>query len=42
MGIDELENSWYAIVDVGSKDIVFREAIATGVLTLSSYEDSVQ
>ncbi len=36
MGIDELENSWSAIVDVGSKNIVFREAIATGVLTLSS------
>ena len=36
MGIDELENSWSAIVDVGSKDILFREAIATGVLTLST------
>ena len=36
MGIDELENSWSAIVDVGRKDIVFREAIATGVLELSS------
>ena len=36
MSIDKLENSWSAIVDVGSKDIVFREAIATGVLELSS------
>ena len=36
MSIDKLENSWSAIVDVGRKDIVFREAIATGVLELSS------
>ena len=36
MSIDELENSWSAIVDVGRKHIVFREAIATGVLELSS------
>ena len=36
MSIDELKNSWSAIVDVGRKDIVFREAIATGVLELSS------
>jgi cyclic pyranopterin phosphate synthase len=37
MSVDELKNSWSAIVDVGGKDVVFREAIATGVLQLSSY-----
>ena len=36
MSVDELKDSWSAIVDVGSKDVVFREAIATGVLELSS------
>ena len=36
MSVDELKNSWSAIVDVGGKDVVFREAIATGVLQLSS------
>ena len=36
MSVDELKDSWSAIVDIGSKDVVFREAIATGVLELSS------
>jgi len=36
MSTDGLENSWSAIVDVGSKQKVFREAIATGILKLSS------
>jgi len=36
MSIDELKDSWSAIVDVSRKNIVFREAIATGVLELSS------
>tara|TARA_B100000965_G_scaffold259793_1_gene219045 strand:+ start:478 stop:972 length:495 start_codon:yes stop_codon:yes gene_type:complete len=36
MSVDELKDSWSAIVDVGSKEVVFREAIATGVLELSS------
>ena len=36
MSVDELKNSWSAIADIGGKDVVFREAIATGVLELSS------
>ena len=36
MSVDELKNSWSAIADIGGKDVVFREAIATGVLQLSS------
>ena len=36
MGHEELSNSWTGIVDVGSKDPVFREAIATGTLELSN------
>jgi len=35
MSVEELENSWSAIVDIGGKDMVFREAIATGVLELT-------
>ena len=35
MSVEELENSWSAIVDIGGKDLVFREAIATGVLELT-------
>ena len=29
---EELSNSWTGIVDIGSKNAVFREAIATGTL----------
>ena len=29
MSVDELKNSWSAIADIGGKDMVFREAIAT-------------
>jgi len=36
MGREELSNSWPGIVDVGSKKVVFREAIATGTLQLSN------
>ena len=36
MGHEELSNSWTGIVDVGSKDSVFREASATGTLELSN------
>ena len=36
MSVDELKNSWSAIADIGGKDAVFREAIATGILQLSS------
>ena len=39
MGKEELSNSWTGIVDVGTKDAVFREAIATGTLQLS--EDGI-
>ena len=35
MSNEELSNSWTGIVDIGSKDAVFREAIATGTLQLS-------
>jgi cyclic pyranopterin phosphate synthase len=31
-----MEGSWTGIVDIGSKPVVAREAIATGILTLSS------
>ena len=33
---EELSNSWTGIVDIGSKNAVFREAIATGTLQLSN------
>lgn len=36
MDREELSNSWTGIVDIGGKDTVFREAIATGTLKLSA------
>jgi cyclic pyranopterin phosphate synthase len=36
MGREELRNSWTGIADVGSKEVIFREAIATGTLQLSN------
>ena len=36
MSHEELTNSWTGIVDVGSKEAVFREAVATGTLQLSN------
>ena len=36
MNHEELTNSWTGIVDVGSKEAVFREAVATGTLHLSN------
>ena len=36
MSHEELINSWTGIVDVGSKEAVFREAVATGTLQLSN------